>query len=543
VTALEGTTRLLRLALRRDRVVVPVWIAAIAGVAAAIAASIVGLYSSAEERTAAAAFAAGNPIARVFDGPAAGTETGALVLMEGYWLLAVLTSLLCAQAVVRHTRVEEETGRAELVGAAVVGRHARLTAALALAGAAAVGAGLAVGAVLLASGLAVAGSVLAGASLAGTGAVFAGVAAVAAQVSASARAANGVAAGVLGMAFLLRAAGDAAGSIADSGVHVVSAWPSWLSPIGWGQQARAFDADRWWVLALFVATAGVLTAVAVRLSVHRDVGAGMLPPRPGPAVAAARLCSPLGLAWRLHRGTVTAWLFAMVVLGAAFGAVGDSADELVDVSDEMRAALEALAPDGGIVDLYFTFSVGILALAATGFTVQAVLRIRTEELVGHAEPLLATAVSRRQLLASHLAIVVGGTLALLTAMGTSGAVAYGALTGDWAVGVEGMLGTALAHAPASLALGSVVLLAVAARPRWAAAVGWGGLAVGFVLGQLGAILELPQPVLNLSPFTHVPAVPAQPLELLPLVLLSAVATLATAAAFVVHRRRDLVLTV
>ena len=37
--------------------------------------------------------------------------------------------------VVRHTRAEEETGRAELVGAGVVGRHAPLAAALITAGA------------------------------------------------------------------------------------------------------------------------------------------------------------------------------------------------------------------------------------------------------------------------------------------------------------------------------------------------------------------------------------------------------------------------
>ena len=35
--------------------------------------------------------------------------------------------------VVRHTRADEETGRAELVGAGVVGRHAPLAAALVVA--------------------------------------------------------------------------------------------------------------------------------------------------------------------------------------------------------------------------------------------------------------------------------------------------------------------------------------------------------------------------------------------------------------------------
>jgi ABC-2 type transport system permease protein len=77
-------------------------------------------------------------------------------------------------------------------------------------------------------------------------------------------------------------------------------------------------------------------------------------------------------------------------------------------------------------------------------------------------------------------------------------------------------------------------------PRAAAAIGWGALAASFVLGQLGAILDLPQAVLNLSPFTHVPAVPAQPVEATPMVALAGTAIVLTAAAFVAHRRRDLV---
>ena len=51
-------------------------------------------------------------------------------MIRGYSLLAVLAALMSALAVVRHTRQNEETGRAELVGAAVVGRYAGLAAAL-----------------------------------------------------------------------------------------------------------------------------------------------------------------------------------------------------------------------------------------------------------------------------------------------------------------------------------------------------------------------------------------------------------------------------
>ena len=226
------------------------------------------------------------------------------------------------------------------------------------------------------------------------GLVLVAVAAVAAQVAASARAANAATAGVIGMAFLLRAVGDAAGRVDETGTTVVSAWPSWLSPIGWGQQARAFGDERWWVLWPFAGTVIVLAAVAVFTVTRRDLGAGLVPARPGAARAGRWLASPVGLVWRLQRGVFVGWALAMTVVGAAFGAVGDSADELVGISEDLALALEGLA-DGSLVELYFAFAVGFLAIAASGFGVQAALRLRTEEFGGRTEAVLATAVSRR----------------------------------------------------------------------------------------------------------------------------------------------------
>src|SRR5665647_593987 len=116
-----GTGRLVRLALRRDRILLPVWIASISGLAGAVVASYAATLPSEAERAVTAAFGAANPMARVFDGPASGTTLGAMSMVEAYKILAILTALMSAQAIVRHTRQDEETGRAELLGSAVVG--------------------------------------------------------------------------------------------------------------------------------------------------------------------------------------------------------------------------------------------------------------------------------------------------------------------------------------------------------------------------------------------------------------------------------------
>lgn len=540
MTVFTGTLRLARLALRRDRVLLPVWLVAISLLTAGVVTSVTALYTSAEERAAGAAFGAANTVARIFDGPASGTELGAMAMVESYGVLAIFVALMSAQAVVRHTRQEEETGRAELVGAAVVGRYARLSAALLVATGANVVVAAAVAAVLLANDLALAGAIASGGAVGALGVSFAAVAAVTAQLSGTQRGANALAGAALGISFVLRAVGDAFGDVAPSGTELRSAWPSWLSPIGWGQQVRPFHQDNWTVFGLYAVLVAALVVLAFVLTSHRDFGAGVLSERAGPPTAAAGLGTPWGLAWRLQRAVLLTWLVGMVVLGVAFGAVGDSVDDFAGISDQFVELLQALAAGSSLVDLYFAFMMAFLGVAAAGYTVQALLRLRADEDSGRLEPVLATAVGRAAWLGSHVVIAGLGTVVLLLVTGLSGALAYGAATGDLATGM-GQVAAALAQVPAALALGGFVVAAFALLPQRVAALSWAALAASLVVGQLGDLLELPQPVMNLSPFTHVPRVPAESLAVIPLGVLLAVAGVLTGIGFVIFRRRDLAL--
>ena len=248
-------------------------------------------------------------------GPAydAGTYGGATawqVVTPGVFVLGLMSMLL----VTRHTRQEEETGRAELVSAGVVGRSAWLAAGLLYV--------LAVNLVLaaltaigyLALGLPAAGSVALAVGGGLCGLVFAGVAAICVQLTEHARAANGMAFAVLGVAFLLRAVGDSASGLS---------WLAWLSPIGWAERFRPFAGERRAVLALPVALLLVLLAVVAALVARRDVGAGVLPARLGPDKAPAWLRSPLGLAWRLQRGSLAGWAVGAAAAGLSFGVLAN----------------------------------------------------------------------------------------------------------------------------------------------------------------------------------------------------------------------------
>ena len=539
LATLTGARRLTRLALRRDRVVLPVWIGSIAALAWAVVASYQGTVTTAAERVATATFSAGNPLARVFDGPASGTELGAMALVEGWKIIAILTALMAAQAVVRHTRQDEETGRAELLGSAVVGRHARLVAALVVAGGASVAVGIATAVAIAApTGLGWSGAWATGMAAAGIGLVFAGIAAVAAQVFSTARGANAVAGAALGVAFLLRAVGDVTGTVRADGVFVESRWPSWLSPYGWGQQVRPYAEDNWWIAGLFVGLALVLVVVAFRLADRRDVGLGMVPPRRGPAHATASLTTPFGLAWRLQRGVLAVWAVGLTVFGAVFGSVGDSVETYVAENQSAREMLAVLLPDAEIVDLYYALTMAIIGLAAGGYVVQALLRMRAEEASGRVEPLLATAVGRHRWFASHVVIVAAGAAVTLLASGVAAALAYGAASGDLATGL-GLVQAAAVQLPATLALGGFVVAAFGLLPRRAGPVTWFALAAALVMSQLGKLFELPQWLLDVSPYTHVPLVPAEPLTATPVLWLTTAAIALGAVGFAAFRRRDL----
>ncbi|MEV0730932.1 anibiotic ABC transporter [Polymorphospora sp. NPDC050346] len=544
MNALAGAGRLARLALRRDRITLPVWIAGVTAVGFAVAASVADLYGAESDRLAYAGTTAVSVVARAFNGPISGAGLGSIVVAETFTSLAVLVALMTTFTVVRHTRQNEETGRFELTGSAMVGRHAPLAAALAVAVGADLLIGAGVAAALVGLGLPVSGALTYGAALAGVGVAFAAVAAVTAQVFSTSRAANSAAAIAVGVAFLLRAVGDALGTVDADGLRVTSAWPSWLSPLGWANQVRPFDADHFGLLALpavFGVLAGTVAAVLVE---RRDAGTGLVAPRPGPARAGAGLRTATGLAWRLHRGGLLGWAIGLAVLGVAMGAVTDEVDALVGDNAGLADAIAQLGGTGGLVDAFLATIMSFVALMVAGYAVQAVLRAYVEEGAGRLEAVAAGAVSRSRWLGGHLACAAGGVLVLQALTGATIGLAYAA-TVDGTAGVMAetarMTGAALAHAPAVFVLAGVVVAGFGLLPRWSAAIAWTALALCALAGQFGAVLDLPAAVVNASPFSHVPAVPVDEVTAGPLLALLAVAAGLLAVGMVAFRRRDLAL--
>jgi ABC-2 type transport system permease protein len=233
------------------------------------------------------------------------------------------------------------------------------------------------------------------------------------------------------------------------------------------------------------------------------------------------------------------WMVGVAVIGGAFASLGDEVADVIETSEQLAEAFAAMAGGADVSELFLAFMLGIVGAIAGGFVVQGLLRLRAEEMGGAAEGVLATAVSRGRWVASHVVVAGAGLFAILLVTGLASGLTYGLVVGDIAGGVADLLPAALVQLPPSLALGGFVLLAFGALPRHASTVGWGAYIGLLLLGQIGAFLELPQAVLNLSPYTHVPQLPAADITVMPLLALTAVGLALGGLGLAAFRRRDL----
>lgn len=489
--ALAGTGVLVRLAARRDRVRLTIWVGVLTVLMAYTPSALEFAYPAEEQRLARIDLMQ-TPAGIMLSGPMFGhrqTALGAMVANELMLTMIIATSILAILTVIRHTRAEEESGAAELVQSSVVGRYARTTAALTLAASVNLLLTATMTGALAATGFALADSIALSLGITSVATVFAALAAVTAQLWRQSRTATGAAMAVLGAAALIRGVGDVVN-------HSGSAL-SWLSPIAWAQQMRAFVELRWWPLLMLGVLAAALTGVATVLESRRQYDDGIIAStaeRPD----ARRIPNVFVLHLALQRGQIIGWSVGLFLSGLTFGSMTDS---LIDSARDNEMLARMLAVAG--TDSAYTAMTQFLAAAAGAYVVAAVLRIFSDEQKGLSEPILAGAVSRRQWLLTAVAAALTGVTVMLFAAGLGNGLGAGVTVGDpgtvWRLTVA-----ALAFLPAMAVLAAIAALAVALRRPW---IGW--LAVSFVVVSLylGPLLRLPQWLIDLSPVgaTTVPA--------------------------------------
>jgi ABC-2 type transport system permease protein len=522
---MAGTRALLAFNLRLERARLPFWILGAGLLFLIQSTQSQSLYGTAEELAQLRATLGGNTAVIAMSGPAELLDTiGNEIVFEIFAFVAIVVALMNMFLVGRHTRGDEEAGRAELIRSTPVERHAPVNAALLLAVLANAAVGAVVFAALTGTGLPAAGSALTAVALAGVGLVFAALTALAAQVFEHTRGVYGFTGLILGASYALRAAGDA-GNTAFA----------WASPIGWGQRTFPFGPGRWWPVFLLGGTFAALTIAARFTLDRRDFGGGLVRSKLGRPRASWALSGPSGLAWRLQRGTVTGWVLGVGLLGMAYGSLGDTIEQYIDDNPEVAAYLPGGAAD--IVDAYLALTIALGALLAAAFGVASALRARTEETSGRAEPVLATATSRPAWLAGHLGVALLGSALVLLAAGAGEGLAYGLTVGDPGQALR-MAGVALVYLPAVWAIVAVPVFSLGWAARAATAAGWTAIGYCAVIQLFADSFELPGWVQQASPFVHLPAAPLEAVTAGPLLALAAIAVVLVAAGFAGFRRRD-----
>jgi polyether ionophore transport system permease protein len=526
---LRGTPILLATNLRRDKILLPVCAATFAGVAGSSAAATAGLYPDAASRSLAAELVNATPGLVAMFGRVYEPSLGAIGLIKLTGLGTATVGLFALLVVIRHTRADEELGRYELLAGGSIGRFAALAASLLTAAIGTVVIGLASTAALIIAGLPPVSSIAFGLTWIVAGLAFAGVGAVAGQLTASARAARALGIGALAVAYLLRAAGDSIG-------RAEPAWPTWLSPVGWAQQIRPYAGDRWTVALLPIAFGVILVALAIVLARHRDLGAGLLPQRPGAAEASRLLAGPFGLAWRLQRAAFLGWLATFVLLSVVVGQIVTRIGDMLS-TPVARELVTKLGGVGELTKAFVAVELSFIAVLLAAYGISATLRLMGEESAMRADPILSTPTGRLRWALSHLAMALIGTGILMLASGLGIGLAHAVQSGDRSVIGTDLL-AAVVRLPAVWVLVGASLALYGLSRRWAP-VAWAVLVATFLASEIGPLVDLPQWVRDLSPFTHVPPLPGGEVTAGPLVALIAVAAALIAAGLWALRRRDL----
>lgn len=355
------------------------------------------------------------------------------------------------------------------------------------------------------------------------------MAALASQLAATRAAAVGASGAVLAVFVLLRMVANSATS---------REWMAWLTPTGWPDHLRAFDANRWPLLALPVTVVLLLTAISLRVRATRDTGAGVLTLRERARGPRRGLRSPLGFAWRSNLPSLTGWAAAILVTGLVVGAMLPAIDEFLRSDAGFQEILRAMGMDPsdlvrGFVGMWGLI-LGVIVSVHVAFRLGAA---RNEEASGRADVLLVLPVTRWRWLGGHVIATLGNVLVLHA---SAGAAMWVSVQATAARASAGDIVAAMANPlPVVLVFTGMGVLLLGFLPRLAVAV-TATLAVGaYVLQMVGPLLEWPEWLLDLSPFRHLANAPIQPIAWTASGWLTATALLLGALGFLAFQRRDL----
>ena len=556
--AFFNTGQLTRFALKRERVTSTVWIVVLSIVVIGLVPGI-NFAIDAESREALLPLLE-MPAMVGMIGPAYavghygfGPLYTTLMLLFTVFTVAIMNIFL----ITRHTRADEEKGRFEVLRSLPVGAVSSLGAAMITAvivnSVLAVVVALGMYAVGM-SGMCFAGSVLWGVSLAAVGLVFAAFTALFCQLLPSSRGAIGYSFALLGFFYLLRAPGDL-----NPDLEVLSL----ISPLGLVLRTEAYMSNYWWPILILLVTALVITALALRFNMKRDIEQGIIPARPGPASGGLLMKGSLGLTFRLLRPGIIAWIVGMFLLSASYASVLEGIDDFI-AGNEMYQALilvpagipldviEAMPPEERveimralvgmagftITELFASMTNSMMGMITIVPVILIVLKAKSEEEAARSELILATSVSKREYLMWYTAFAfdMAIVIQLVLAIGLY-VVGQGVIADPAELSLGFLLRANLVYVPALWVIIGLTVFIYGIKPKLTGII-WGYFAYTFVVVFFGRMGVFPEFLIHLTPMGFVPDLPVDDISALPLVVLTVIGITLSVLGIFFYDRRD-----
>jgi len=527
VASAAAWSHMARFRIRLDRLRILAWVVAGLFLTTMVAATWDSLYPTAAERLSFAATLQAAPALTALLGPLQAPEsTGGLTTWRVGGIALLLMGIVTVFLVVRNTRADMTTGRAELILSGRLPRRSVISAGVAPAVVLALGIGLACSTGLGFGGRGWTGALIYGASLAGSLLLFAAVASLVAQAVNSTRGANGLGILIVTLAFIV----TAIGFTRDSSVITN------LTPFGWMSNASPYAENRVaWALLPWLVAALVFVA-SIGLAARRDVGSAWMRETLGPAHAARWLSSIPALLWRVDMSLILGWIFGLFALSLFMGYLTGSMTQLIQESPQIQELMNRLAADSSassITPLVLAFT----ALGAAAYPISLLLRQAGDEAEGRLELLLSTPSRRSRILGTRLIEVLIGSIVLQVLVGVGVGTVAGFFADSRGQTLVDSIGYSVVALPAIWFIAALTALIVAAIPRLAW-LSWLALAWCVVVGELGALMNLPEWTQRLTPYWYNAHWPLDS-DAGPAVIMIVLASAMVVTAFVTFRRRGI----
>jgi ABC-2 type transport system permease protein len=445
------------------------------------------------------------------------------------WRTKVFAVLLCGifstVYMVRHTRLAEERGQRELLGANAIGSLAPLAATYG--NMLLINCGMTVLALLgmTATGLGFWGSLAHCLAIFASSCFIGSISGVAAQLFVGASAARGASLGCFALLFVLHVFLNMQGGFSPV---------AYLSPLEWPLLVRPFAGERFAVLLIPSVMTALFAGLSLLLMSRRDLGAGLFPHRKGHAYAKPGFRSLGSLAWRTQKGLFLSWLLFYAVFSFGLGYASYLMVGAVSSAEALAGLIERL---GGVDRAFMSLMLYMFSMVIAVYPLMSAGILRREE-SAKGEMILSLPIKRTRFAAGHLFYIFGGsgTIALVSGLCAGLGAAIG--TGEQGALLQLFLEVA-EKLPAIWLMGGIAVFLYGALPRWMNGMSYGLLVLFVMLEVLWEQQSVSDAIYAISPFSWV--TPLKVVQPPALVAVCIVAALFAAVGVALFRRRDAVL--